>query len=577
MTPDNTQGFPQPPPLPPIDAPAAPAPPPLPEPSAPTPRRSIVGTLLSLLLALALVVPIIKLMPAAKLVANRAGLAAQHGFFQLDNEEGALLYQAIELNRGHSIYKPLTGYPYVVGTYPPLYMFVNSWAVNHDHPSFTSGRFLCWICCAGIALVIALLISIRTRHVTAGLLAALLYFATWEVYQWVAYYRVDFPAIYLSLVGLAFVALAPRYAPARVLSIFCFMLALYTKQTVIAAPLACVIALLARDVRMGLRYAVTLALAIAIPFAILTAATRGQYAIHTILYNMNRYDPHILHSMTRHMWFMHHWLLIAAALATVCAAIVTSLRRSATTGDITAEQSAGAGFWRDFVADPIYLYCIFACLSFFAIAKSGTAENYLIEPIIGLVLLTGYSLGRLGDALTYWARGFTIALVGAVLTVALLFAHMVTVTSTMQIRFNPAKNPNGLDFRADAQVGHAVEAEMKPTFTELAIFNLLANRDPVLQPFIMSELARQHRWDPKPFLDDLRNQKFGLIVTQVDVESAEPTDSFTDEMIKVMRNYYEEEKHIPGRVWPAYHLLRPRAQPREATFDKYLTMADKQF
>jgi hypothetical protein len=530
--------------------------------------------LLSLLIAAALIYPVIQLAPAARLVRERAEQATQHGSFQLDNEEGALLYQALELSRGHSIYKPLTSYPYVVGTYPPLFMFVNSWGLDRTTPTFYQGRFLCLICALGIAVVIALLISIRTRHVTAGALSAMLYLATWEVYQWIAYYRVDFPAIYLSLVGFAFVALAPRYAPARVLSIFCFTLALYTKQTVIAAPAACVIALIARDWRMGLRYAVSLALAIAIPFAVLTAATRGQFAIHTILYNMNTYDPGVLRSMVRHMWFMHRWLLVAAGVATFCAAVVTALRGSVTTGDKSSEQSAGAGFWRDFAADPIYLYCLFACLSFLAIAKAGTAENYLIEPIIGLVLLAGYSLGRLSDALVLPLRGFTLSAVGGIATLALLFAQVSTVTATMQIRFNPAKNPTGADFAAAGQVTRAVREELKPTYTELAIFNLRANRDPVMQPFIMSELARQHRWDPKPFIEDLEKQKFGLIVTQVDVESAEPTDVFTEQMIKTMRNYYEEEKFIRGRVWSGYHLLRPRAKPREASFDKYLTMAE---
>jgi hypothetical protein len=118
-----------------------------------------------------------------------------------------------------------------------------------------------------------------------------------------------------------------------------------------------------------------------------------------------------------------------------------------------------------------------------------------------------------------------------------------------------------------------VREEVKPTFTELAIFNLRANRDPVIQPFIVSELARQHRWDPKPFLEDLAKRKFGLIVTQVDINSAEPTDVFTEPMLKTIRDFYEEEQFIRGRVWPGYHLLRPRAKSREASFDKYLTMA----
>jgi hypothetical protein len=528
-----------------------------------------------MLLAVALIYPIVRLNAPAKLVSQRAQIAATHGRFQLDNEEGALLYQALELSRGHSIYRPLDNYPYVVGTYPPLYMFVTSWTIRDSIPSFSQGRILGWVCALGIAVVIALLIAIRTHHITAGAIAALLYVCTWEVYQWIAYYRVDFPAIYISLVGLAFIALAPRYAPARVLSLLCFTVALFTKQTVIAAPIAACLALLVRDWRMGLRYTALLAVMIAIPFAVLTAATRGQYATHTIFYNMNTYHPSDLRNWLRHVWFMHHWMLIATGIAMFGAAVVTALRRSETLGDATAEQSAGRGFWRDFAADPIYLYGFFACLSFFAIAKAGTAENYLLEPIIGIVLMLGYSIGRLSSAITWRAPGFLVALLTVIASVTAIFIHVSTVVSpeAMQIRFNPGRNPRGVDFRAAGEVTGIVRNEMKPTWTELAIFNLSANRDPVLQPFIMSELARQGRWDQKPFLEDLKNQKFGLIVTQLDVEAAGPNEVYTNEMIDTMRNYYEEEKFIRGLVWPGYHILRPRKEPREKSFDKYLADA----
>jgi hypothetical protein len=330
-----------------------------------------------------------------------------------------------------------------------------------------------------------------------------------------------------------------------------------------------------RDWRLGLRYTVGMMVMIAIPFAVLTAATRGQYATHTVFYNMNSYHPADLRNWLRHVWFMHHWMLIAAGIATVGAAIVTAMRRSETVGDVSAEQSAGRGFWRDFVADPIYLYCFFACLSFLAIAKAGTAENYLLEPIIGIVLLMGYSLGRLSTAITWRAQGFAVALLTASATVIAIFIHVSTVVSpeAMRIRFNESRNPRGPDFRAAGEVMALVRGELKPTWTELAIFNVSAHRDPVLQPFIMSELARQGRWDQKPFLEDLKKQKFGLIVTQLDVEAAGPNEVYTNEMIDAMRTYYQEERLIRGLVWPGYHVLRPRKEPRDKSFDKYLADA----
>ena len=69
--------------------------------------------LATVLFGLALLFPVFQLSRFAPRILQRAAIAVNHGFFQLDDEEGALLYQTMELKDGQYIYYPLTDYPYV--------------------------------------------------------------------------------------------------------------------------------------------------------------------------------------------------------------------------------------------------------------------------------------------------------------------------------------------------------------------------------------------------------------------------------------------------------------------------------
>lgn len=514
---------------------------------------------MAFLLALVLLYPLIQLLEPAAMPSQRATLASRHGTIQLDNEEGALLYQSMEMGRGNNIYRPLTDYPYVAGTYPPLYMWIVSLFHEDARPDFGPGRIVVWMSTIGIAAVIAIIIALRTRRMAPAAVAALAFLATYEVYQWIAYYRVDLPALYLTLLGLSFIVLAPRYLPARICALLFFVLAVYTKQTTLAAPLAATVALCALDVRRGIAFGAWFVILVSLPFAAYTFLTEGQFAIHTVLYNINTYDVGQLNIWRNHVWFMHKWLLIAAIAGAAGAAVVAFMRgnkRWAFSTDDTEE----FGFVRGFLLDPLTLYAVFSCANFVAIGKAGTAENYLLEPLAAFTLFIGHSLGRMSQAMT--SRGPWLA--PAVLTAAImayaLVAHAATVSNkqAMQVRFNTSRNPNPLDFAAAGEVRRLVRSERRPTWTELAIFNLQAGRDPVVQPFIMSELARQGRWNQEPFLQDLRDQKFGLIVTQADIIGMERSNIYTDEMISVIRqNYRLDRSIVRGGLW-RYHILRPR-------------------
>jgi hypothetical protein len=127
--------------------------------------------------------------------------------------------------------------------------------------------------------------------------------------------------------------------------------------------------------------------------------------------------------------------------------------------------------------------------------------------------------------------------------------------------FSPLKNPARADFEDAAAVARAVERAPGDSWAELGMFNLLAGRSIHMQPFIMSELARQGMARLDKFHADLRARRFGVIVTNHDVASGDGTIVYTSETLALMREHYvEDSRRTSGHLWK-YYVYKPRPRP----------------
>lgn len=526
------------PPDPDGDAPAAAAP-------RATPLR--VACLLLLAAALAALAPL-----AAHPVARMLSAAESH-WVQLDNEEGALLWQAMELSRGRGIYRPLDEPPFVAGTYPPLYMALAAPFVDADAPSFRAGRLITGLAAIAVAAAIALAILVRRRRPFEALLAALLFFCTFEVNNWIAYFRVDMLALAFSVAGVALLAAGrgPHPAP-RVAALALFVAAFLTKQTQLAAPAAVVLWLAAREGwRPAARFALAFAASLAVALLGLAAATRGQFLLHAFAYNANTWVARDVWVWLRHVWRFYPGLVVAGA---VLLAATAWLRHGARGTDPRADSSP----WAE---SPLPWYMVTSLVHIAAIGKQGSAENYLLEPLAAWALGIGDLLAGLlvaaaaapcgdgGRARRVVTRTAPL-LVCAVLLFQGLYAHRVRPIVFSRGPVTPHES------RAFGAAAQAVRAEKGDTWCELAMLNLLAGRSPHLQPFIMSELARQGRWDETPFLADLGRRRFALVVTAFDVFSGDATNVYTTGMLRALRANYRPDRIERGVTWN-YHLYRP--------------------
>ena len=62
--------------------------------------------------------------------------------YQLDPEEGYLLVQSMQLSEAESFYRPLRTYPFMAGTYTPIYQWLNALIIRMTQPRLASGRII---------------------------------------------------------------------------------------------------------------------------------------------------------------------------------------------------------------------------------------------------------------------------------------------------------------------------------------------------------------------------------------------------------------------------------------------------
>jgi hypothetical protein len=517
---------------------------------------------------------------------DRVALGLSHPTFQMDNEEGALLYQSLLLKRGATPYRPITDYPYVVGTYPPLYLALAAPLTSAVDPTLYGGRmvsavalFVCLAALAGIVAAIA-------RSFAGALLAPALFLATFEVYSWAPYFRVDCLALALSLLGLLSAIASATRPRLHVFTAILFALAFFTKQTAVAAPLAFFVTLTLRSPRRVIRPLSLYLAAVALPFILFTLLTRGQFFVHTVVYNANRMNwPDLI------VWLRHleRFYLMLGAAAVVSLAVIFQWRTGrlrvsaassdggsspaplhaepALTGEPAPHEPSDGSTVPEASAPPpaqshdnvilLICYVIISLANVLALAKAGSAENYLLELLAAIAILvgcaTGVALSRAGGADSS-PDPFLRRLLPLV-----VLAHAIWVTDKAPLMFSPARNPSPEDFRNAALVTQHLRSARPPVISELACYTLFAGRDVVFQPFIMSELARQGRWNASKFIADLRAGRFGVIAATVDLAAPVYTDAFTDAMRAAIRETYEcRVRYKNGRLWDHY-LFYPRS------------------
>ena len=240
------------------------------------------------------------------------------------------------LRQGVDLYGPITPNHFISGPYPPVYYWLAG-RVMPPTPGFFDGRSLSmWaaLIVAGLAVIVIMIEASRDGRrrpaaagagVVGGLLAVGLWLAAPPVQIWATRFRADMLMMAFMAGGLACVAAgappgrvgaagAGRRAALLGLAAVLFVLALYTKQTAIAGPLAAVGYLAIRNRRLALWWALGLGALGALVFLALDLETGHGFYLKMVVYHSLPWSGA---TFTRLLgaWQEDHLPLIGVALA----------------------------------------------------------------------------------------------------------------------------------------------------------------------------------------------------------------------------------------------------------------------
>ena len=165
--------------------------------------------------------------------------------FGLDYGEGIIWQQALLIPSAR-MYGAITESPFIVFHYPPIYHLAVRAAMLLGLDPLVAGRGLSVTCTLTAAALCAWLVRWGVNDHVNGMakiigctIGALLPLSLWPVEYWSMLMRVDMLAICLSILGVALVIKSVQRPAWLAIAMPIFVLALFTKQTTVAAPAGC--------------------------------------------------------------------------------------------------------------------------------------------------------------------------------------------------------------------------------------------------------------------------------------------------------------------------------------------------
>lgn len=445
------------------------------------------------------------------------GAAVALGYpHQLDREEGFLLQQALLLAAGRTPYPALDGPPWTVGNYPPVYPLLGAlfaWL----GPTLAPLRLITVLGAVLTAVAGALAVRRAGGWAVAAVVAPVPFLASYEVNYWIAFARVDLPALGFSAVALLLATVRARRAV--IAAALAAVAAVYTRQTAVVVPVAVLAGLWWAGHRReaALFAGVGIAAGVAAG-ALLMVLTGGRAWFHLVTANRNAMDWGQLVIWLR---FLRDFslLLLLAGLAAWGLALRWSLRR------------AGGGVLLPalVVAWPLSL------LSVVTIAKVGADANYLLELQWLTALLVAAVVG-LAPTMA-GPRGRWMAMVVGALLLAHAVSWWVRPLPRLAVR-RPVPPPAAVAVGDELLLRVATAGG--PVLADDPILLLRAGMESDYQPFIMATLAREGRWDESPMVERLASGYYALLLLGEDIESPLHI-GYTPAMRAAIRSAYRHE------------------------------------
>jgi len=417
---------------------------------------------------------------------------------QLEYSEG-IIWQQARLIPGPRMYGDLQTYPFLVFHYPPFYHLIVHGLAVLGVPWLMAGRLVSIVSTVALAALIAAFTNeslantdtARRNRLAAALTAGLLLVTLGPIQFWGDTMRMDMLAVMLEILGMYLGLCSIRRPELIYPSAAVFVLAVYTKQTVILGAAATFAAFLIHTPARALRAAAFAVLLGGIIFAVLTLATGGGFPRHIFFYNVSPFS----------------WRAVAEKIAEtriipgypVYLAIV-----------LGAAAVLGFRLWtRPLRHVPpaqimIFVYFILATANLLSLGKAGGWTNYLIPWMCSWAMLIGLAIAEIGEAAQ--RRGQPLIVLG--LVAALLAQALVAP------KFGDAKMVDARFRREYAQLVDLVARAKKPVLSDDMVVLMLAGKEVPWEPAVITVLSERGVFDEGKAIRMIEAHDFSYVVRE---------------------------------------------------------------
>lgn len=432
---------------------------------------------------------------------------------ELDYGEG-IVWQQMRLIFTDRAYGPIEGFPAIVFHYPPVYHAVTAAvAALLRIDELAAGRSVSLVgllVSAGFggAMVFRLLqaSSGRSAAILGAVVAALVMLSSFPVLVWTPVMRVDLLALAFGFCG-AWCTLRALDRPAMIhAAAIAFVLAVYTKHTMIAAPAACFGTMLLLRPQIAVRGLMTAILLGLTALAALTWETSGGFIHHLFVHNINRFELKQLEPLATLV--SGHLLYFVAAGVGLRGRLVALLARLRNVGGPAASTRIFADRGSEIFLI-ILAYFVATVLMLPLAAKSGSNVNYFIEFFCVLSLLVGIAVS---DAARLALDGSPDAPSGE-RRLALILTAAVAAQAMMLPKERFGELAPGAQERELASLGELIRQAEKPVISDDMVLLIRSGHEVVWEPAIFAELASLGRFDDRPFIGKIERGDFAFFIT----------------------------------------------------------------
>lgn len=400
--------------------------------------------------------------------------------YSLNYGEGFIMYYA---KNWDLMYDPVSLSPYLVTNYPPLYPFLAGTIDILVDNIFISSRLISIISAFSITGLISLVVykSSSNSSVSISLLSGLLFLFSTITSGWGVYARVDILGVCFGVLSIFWYLFKEGKLQLLGAGLFC-LLALFTKQSLFAAPLAIFLTLMIKkEYERGIIFAIGLGIVGLTLLAGLNYVTEGQAWLHIVVYNQNSFSFYKMFASVKSIFINNHSILLGFGITTVL-------------------------LHYDEVPNVLILYFLTGGVSSLLVGKVGAGPNYFLTFLVSTVILFGIFLSK-----SQFSGVTTNINVKRQNSVSVLIVLLLIIQFSLFI-----VPPSGT-FAGAKTADSAIEHSDGPVLSEDSALLVNNNQEVLYQPFIMNQLESSGKWDQTPVVRSIKTVEYDYIVLHFNV------------------------------------------------------------